>query len=314
MSYLNKKLSVGVSLSLISASQWCGILTQYAEFIHDIYFSPVENMLFQSRRTIYDFSRSTVEQRMGALERIIDCARRCGIELKLVLNSIEIRDNFDDTIKMYQKYKDCYGIDYVTTYLGIAHKIQEYDSESKIICSFNQGIKSHKELESILDEHVFYGIVLGERFLHDFDAYKIVKEHDVQFELLVNNGCMLDCGRFCVNNVPYCRNNFQKNLSQKGIVHLYAETSLMPEELTYFYAPSKLVDIFKLSSRPTDYDEITNMLASYTSGESRTFIEKDKKYYHLYGRLTRFEPYYNDIDYRVLENVKKEMWKSIGYL
>lgn len=314
LSYLNKKLSVGISMNLITADQWCDILKQYSKYIHDIYFSPVDSMLFQSRRTIYDFSNTTIEQRENELKQVIESARKHNIKLKLVLNSKEVRDRFDDCVDKYKYYKDLYEIEFVTTYIEIARRIKAYDNTARIICSFNQGISSRTMLEEIIKEKLFYGIVLGERFLHDFAAFKLLNEAHVIMELLVNNGCMLNCGCFCVNNVPFCKDNYYKNLEKKGLVHLYAECSILPEELTYFYAPTNSIDIYKLSTRPIDYNEISNMMESYTTGESKSFIDKNKRNYHLYCRLTHFSPFYNDIEYNDLVEIKKEMWHNLGYL
>ena len=313
MSYLHKKMSVGISTFQISANQWKEVLVRYAPFIHDIYFSPVDNMDFQSRRTIYNFKDTTAEQRQQELDQILTCARDCDIKLKLVLNSKEIHEAPDECINSYIFYKNHYNVEYVTTYLDIARKIKEVDKDAKIICSFNQGIRSLDELSSIISENIFYGVVLGERFLHNFQAFKMLNNNNVICELLVNNGCMLECGCFCVKNVPFCRTNFMKNLTQKGLVHLYAETSILPEELTLVYAPSKCIDIYKISTRPTHYSELVDMMESYSTGQSRMFIEKDLKNYHLYCRLTHFAPYYDKIKYEDLIYLKKQMWKELGF-
>lgn len=312
MIQLNKKLSVGLSLSYISLEQWECVLKEYSSYIHDVYFSPIEDLRFQTRRNTYNFKKSTSEERSEALSCLIKLARELGIKTKLVLNVPDLIDNLDDNVKQYIVYKERYSIDYVTTFIKAAKEIKRIDPEAKIICSYNQGITSVNMLKRFLEQELFYAIVLGGRFLRHFNAYKLVKDFGVKTELLVNNACMLNCGSFC-STYGYCENNFTKNLCNKGITYLYGETSLLPEELSFYYFPSELIDIYKLSTRPCGYWELSHMLESYTKGSSIEFLKNDVRSYHLYGRLAFLIKYYEKIDLKEMLDIKTHIWSTLGF-
>lgn len=307
-----KKLSVGYSSSYFNFEQWKQIIEKYSDYIHDIYFSPVEDLCFQTRRNTYNFKATTIEERREQISEIIKLAQKNDIKTKLVLNVPNMISNVNDNVKQYLLYKERFSIDYVTTFVSVAEEIKKYDSNAKILCSYNQGITNIEMLKNILEKNIFYAIVLGERFIRDFKAFELIKNYGVKNELLVNNACMLNCGTFC-SIFRYCESNFNKNLYNKGINRLYAETSLFPEELYTYYEPSKLIDIYKLSTRPCEFWELDNMIESYISGVSEKYLCNDIRNYHLYGRLTFFIKHYGELDYYKILSLKKQIWDDIVY-
>lgn len=309
---LENKISIGYSSSNFTSEQWQHILGKYAKYIHDIYFSPIEELCFQTRRNTYNFKTTTIEERSAQLADVVKSANELGIKTKLVLNVPNMISNVDDNVKQYFLYKERFSIDYVTTFVSVAEEIKKIDPDVKLLCSYNQGITSIEMLKEILEKNIFCAIVLGERFLHNFKAFDLVKSHDTKMELLVNNGCMLNCGSFC-STYGFCEGNFYKNLSEKGILGLYAETSILPEELYQFYIPSGLIDVYKLSTRPCEFWELSNMLESYVSGNSESYIKENIRNYHLYARLAFFMKYYTEMDYSMLISEKRHIWNKLGF-
>lgn len=307
----HKSISLGISFSHISVDDWKEILYKYAYFIHDIYFSPYSLVNYQSRRNVYDFNNTSTEERREQLTDVIDFARKNNIKPKLVLNSIFFKTNPDEVLRLYSHYNEKYGINYITTFANGAVLIRKAFPDTKIVCSYNQGILNYDGLKELLQMDLFYSFVLGQRFIRDFDAFRLIHSYDKQVELLVNNGCMHTCTSYC--SIPnYCWANFDKSCRGKGYHALYAESSLFPEELALFYFDSGLIDLYKLSCRPIQKKELLNLLDSYISVDSKTFINKCNDNYHLYARLTHFSPYYPKFCYDNILDFKKHIWEQLG--
>ena len=229
----------------------------------------------------------------------------------MVLNVPKYIYKPDILIPVYEKYRMDFDLEFITTFLSCARKIKELDSSQKIVCSYNQGIKTYKELNLILESNLFDAIVLGNHFIRDFDAFRLVHKYGHKVELLLNNGCMPNCDSFCRFPNSYCINNFEENLSKKNVNYLYAECSLFPEELHKFFIPMELVDYYKLSTRPIYYGGMDDMLSSYIKGDSSEYINKSVTNYNLYGRLAHFHKYYNIFQYTQIMCEKKNIWEQL---
>ena len=307
---LKKKFSIGISLYNMNAEEWEKILTKYQYYINDIFFSPIESIDFQTRRNIYNYEKDNLAEIKNQLEYVLDIARKLEISLKLVLNVPNFLDNSDIIIRIYEKYKYRYNMDYVTTFYNCAKRIREIDSDQKIVCSYNQGIKNHIELENLLSSQIFNTVVIGNNFYRDFKSFDLIHRYEHKIELLLNNGCMGDCLSFCRMPNKYCINNFEKNLNKTNINYLYAEASMFPEEIHKYLLPLDLIDYFKLSTRPIHLKTLDDMLNSYITADSLSYINKRINNYHMYGRLTHFYPYYNSLDYEQIMSYKYDIWEQ----
>lgn len=311
-SQLYKKFSIGISFYRMSAEDWINVFSQYSQYINDVFFSPIESLDFQTRRNIYNYDTQNQEFLDSQLKTVLDAAKQKGIARKIVLNVPIFIDNEETLLRAYEKYKDNYNMEYVTTFLSCAKRIKEMDSTQKIICSYNQGITTHQELERILETDVFYSIVLGTNFLRDFNAFNLIHRYKQKVELLLNNGCMPNCKSFCRLPNIYCESNFADNLSRKDINYLYAECSTFPEEIHKHYLTSNLIDYFKLSTRPINYGGMVDMLSSYITGNSWSYIRSSVINYNLYGRLAHFHKHYGELQYAQILNYKKEIWENLN--
>ncbi len=307
----HKSISLGLSFFHITVDDWKEIISKYACYIHDLYFSPYDLENYQSRRNVYDFHNTTIEERREQLTCVIEHAKKNNIKLKLVLNSNFYRNVPDEILKTYAHYRIYYGIDYVTTFVDGAKSIRKTYPDSIIICSYNQGILCLEDLKELLKLNLFDAFVLGQRFIRDFDTFRLIHSYGKQVELLVNNGCMHTCVSYC--SIPgYCWPNFDKSYKTLGYHALYAESSLFPEELALFYFDSGLIDLYKLSCRPIQRNELLDLLNSYVTIDSKSFVNKGSYNYHLYARLTHFSPFYAKMCYEDILNLKRMIWERKG--
>jgi len=308
---LKNKFSIGISFYKMKSNDWLKILYKYKPYINDIFFSPVESLEYQTRRNVYNYDTQSIAFLESELDTVLYAAKRLGLTLKMVLNTPQFIDNPEKLIVAYKNYKCRYEIEYITTFQSCARRIKEIDNTQKIICSYNQGIKSYNELKDILDTQLFCTIVLGTRFLRDFNAFRLIHNYGQKIELLLNNGCMSNCESFCKFPNNYCITNFSKNLTQKSIDLIYAECSIFPEELHKYYLSNNIVDYFKLSTRPIHFEEMCNMLSSYIEGNSMKYINSNIYNYHLYSRLAHFGKYYKILDYNQILHEKETIWNHL---
>lgn len=307
---LFKKISIGISFYLMNAEDWTKILRRYHEYIHDIYFSPIENADYQSRKRIYNYKTHNIQFLEEELNKVLEVAKELGIYRKLVLNVPIFLNNQQDLDSIYIRYRRKYNIEYVTTFLSCANRIKEIDNSQQIICSYNQGIKTSQELVQILDTKIFHSIVIGTRFFRDFEIFNIVHKYGQKIELLVNNGCLPNCTSFCSKSNKLCEYNFKQNLLKRNINALYALCSMFPEEIYTYLLPLDIIDYYKFSTRPCTYNEMIDMLSSYIDGDSSIYIKNTINNYHLYGRLGYFYQHYKDLDYKQITDYKKTIWKK----
>ena len=128
---------------------------------------------------------------------------------------------------------------------------------------------------------------------------------------MLNTGCCINCASYCkILNQNYCSDLFRKNKERYGPEYMYALQSIFPEEMLKYYLPADCIDVFKLASRPIKFQELDSLLSSYSSFNSKTFIEKSKNNYHLFARLAHFSQFYNQFDYSSINNMKQEIWKT----
>ena len=304
---LRRRFSVAVSLGQISPEEYINILSQYKDYIHDVYFSPTESLKYCTRKNIYDFSSTSNNERQTMIRKILMFAQENGIEICLTLNASMV--SASEMADLFELYQSWIHLDHITTTHEVAKIIKRRNYHIPITCSYNEAIVTHKHLMGILNDDIFDTIVLGGRFLRDLKAFELVKSMGKNTVLMLNTGCCVNCASFCRNpDKHYCVELFRKNLTLLGIEYMYANQTIFPEEIGTYYLPSAAVDIFKLASRPIKSEELKSMLSSYTSLDSQSFIEKSMENYHLYGRLNHFVPHYTQLNYKNILKYKESIW------
>ena len=306
---LKKKFSIAVSFGQITPHEYIFLLDKYKEYIRDIYFSPTESIRYQTRNKIYDFANTTNEERRSMLQKVLSFAKNHNIACNMTLNAPMI--SAIEQAHMYQSYSTLFQIDRVTTTQEIAQCLREQGSNSKLICSYNEGITTRKHLLNIIESGLFDSIVLGGKFLRDITTFNLIKKKGLQTILMLNTGCCMNCASFCkIRNGKYCVDLFNTNVNKIGVERMYAIQSVFPEEIRDFYLQTDVIDTYKLASRPIDYYELDKLLQSYISCDSKSYIEKSKTNYHLYGRLAHFIPHYQSFNYETMLSIKKSLWNT----
>lgn len=306
---LLKKFSIGISFGQINPNEFCIILKKYSEYIHDVYFSPTENIRFLTRHHIYDLSNTSNDERFINLNKILSVAKELDIKISLTLNSPMLK--VEEALAAYIKYAKLFPLDYVTTTSKLAYAIREIDHNIKLICSYNEAITSYNKLENIVSCSLFGGVVLGNKFIRDRYAFNIINNAHLESILLVNNGCTWGCTNFCKANVTdYCKNKFNQELAKSNYNELYAIQSIFPEELIEYEKRKFDIKVYKLSSRPISFVELDNLLTSYISKDSRAYISKNVSNYHLYARLGHFGKYYPELNYERIIDYKRSYWEN----
>lgn len=306
---LKQRFSIAVSFGEITPKEYISILEKYKYYIHDIYFSPTENLKFQTRRGVYDFKSTSNKERRGMLREVIGYAHSNNIECCLTLNAPMA--SASEQADLFELYQSFIQIDHLTTTLNIAKLIKQRGFLVPLTCSYNEAITNKEHLMTILNERLFDAIVIGGRFLRDLDTFDLVKKTGVKTILMLNTGCCINCASYCKSMNPnYCPDLFRMNKERFGVEYMYALQSVFPEEILEYYLPSDSVDFFKLASRPIKHKELDDLLSSYSSFDSKTFIQDSKDHYHLYGRLSHFAPYYNQFDYKSIIEMKKDIWAT----
>lgn len=311
MNNLLKKFSIAVSFGYINVNELKEIIRDYSPFIHDIYFSPTENIKYQTRYNIYNFHTTDNIQRRNDLYDVISYAKELGIKISMTLNSPMVNEN--ESIACFEEYYKLYNFDYLTTKTNIAKRIKYLYPEVKLICSYNEGIYDYNKLEIAINSKLFFAVVLGNRFLRDKRAFKMLKESNINSILMLNTGCTKGCRSFCNNigNPNYCKDLFNSISNKMAIEDLYAMQSVFPEELPKYESHNIHIDVFKLASRPITYKEMKLLLESYINIDSKSYIKKSLSNYHLYGRLAHYAPHYYQFDYNKILESKEKLWENM---
>lgn len=306
---LTKKFSVAVSFGLINPDEYIAVLGKYKDYIHDIFFSPTESLRYQTRNRIYDFDTTSNDERRQMLGQVLSYARSNGIACSMTLNASMA--SAEEQAEAFKSYNSLYQIDQLTTTLEIGKLVREQGADIPMICSYNEAITNRGHLLKVLDSGLFQTVVLGGRFLRDLEVFELIKGRGIKTVLMLNTGCCMNCASFCkVRNQNYCRDLFNNNAAQMGVEAMYAAQSIFPEEIKDYYLPSGMIDIFKLASRPIDGEELDTLIESYVSLDSKSYITRSIKNYHLYGRLAHFVPYYKDFDYERIVDMKRSLWDN----
>lgn len=305
--FLHKKFSIAVSFGLINVTEYCKIIAEFADYIHDIYFSPTESLHFQTRHNVYDFKSTTDVQRKEYLDKVISLAKQLNIKTGLTLNS-SMLDRYD-AFETFKSYYGQYKFDFVTTTMPIARLIKQSGVSIDIICSYNEGISSFKKLQQVIDSGLFTFVVLGNKFLRSFQAFHLLDKAGIKSILMLNTGCSAGCVTFCNNNDKhYCLDLFNNTVDKNDINEVYAHQSIFPEELKEYSKHGINIDVFKLASRPITYEELHKLILSYITEDSVSYIKQDIKNYHLYARLAHYTPYYSALDYSRIIAIKNQIW------
>lgn len=108
-------------------------------------------------------------------------------------------------------------------------------------------------------------IVIGRRYIKNLNFMrKIKEEYHIKIELLLNCACNFACTYRCFDGS--CESSQKQQIDANGIDKCVAWQSLVPSELKLY--PEGLIDLYKLSTRPSSLEWMNLEMDLYSSEKS----------------------------------------------
>ena len=299
------KFSFGISLG-INIEDYKKIINDYKYYISSIYFSLPLGTEFHTRDSVVvEYSKKNSEE---TLINILKLFKNNDIKLEAVVNQYNISE--DKILEAIEYLKNNVDVDSICTLDEYAKMIRRCFPKQYLVRSFNNYNITYEQLQS---DNIYNEIVIGRRFLRDIKYINQVRNLGIDIKLLLNNGCSFNCAT-CRAGKEKCKEVFNKNIQKYSAEELYALQSFWPYELQILEQKIDLDNIkeFKISSRPCTYEYLDNCLNSYiyhNQKKEEKFLMEDLNNYRLWGRLTHFTKYFNDMSINEIKKIKKEIWK-----
>lgn len=299
------KFSFGISLG-INIEDYKKIINDYKYYISSIYFSLPLGTEFHTRDSVVvEYSKKNSEE---TLINILKLFKNNDIKLEAVVNQYNISE--DKILEAIEYLKNNVDVDSICTLDEYAKMIRRCFPKQYLVRSFNNYNITYEQLQS---DNIYNEIVIGRRFLRDIKYINQVRNLGIDIKLLLNNGCSFNCAT-CRAGKEKCKEVFNKNIQKYSAEELYALQSFWPYELQILEQKIDLDNIkeFKISSRPCTYEYLDNCLNSYiyhNQKKEEKFLKEDLNNYRLWGRLTHFTKYFNDMSINEIKKIKKEIWK-----
>lgn len=299
------KFSFGISLG-INIEDYKKIINDYKYYISSIYFSLPLGTEFHTRDSVVvEYSKKNPEE---TLINILKLFKNNDIKLEAVVNQYNISE--DKILEAIEYLKNNVDVDSICTLDEYAKMIRRCFPKQYLVRSFNNYNITYEQLQS---DNIYNEIVIGRRFLRDIKYINQVRNLGIDIKLLLNNGCSFNCAT-CRAGKEKCKEVFNKNIQKYSAEELYALQSFWPYELQILEQKIDLDNIkeFKISSRPCTYEYLDNCLNSYiyhNQKKEEKFLKEDLNNYRLWGRLTHFTKYFNDMSINEIKKIKKEIWK-----
>ncbi len=288
--FFKKRFLVGLTLDT-TIYELNAFLENYSYYIDEVYFSLPLGERFQSRKAIHDqFLKS---EKVDLLWQLLDCFKKHNIKLELVLNTVKLNQaDIDNSFELLKSQK--VTIDSVSIIDDYYDWVIPYISTQKLVCSYNNGIRSKEALGKIKNPYDVY--VIGNAAIRDVELHRYIYEHlGKKVSLLLNNGCSFNCG-WCGHS-KNCRDVFMNNLSHTSIEQLYAKQSVFPHELRNGVIQHQFINTFKISNRTSSLGYLKKCIDSYINNESASYVQSDTQNFSLWCRLAWFHRYFEKMDY-----------------
>ena len=294
------RFNVGLTLHT-TVSQFDKLLTDYGGVIASVYFSLPLGARFQTRLNI---QRQFENKKTVALFwELLECVQSHGIPLETLFNGYHLTE---DEVRRGAEVLDSHGVQ--VEHVGLLEEYYGVVSEcfpaQKKVFSYNNGIRTIAQFEAANARHDYDYFVFGNSCMRDEEMFQRVHGGGKKTILLVNNGCSFNCN-WCKSNA--CQQTFERNLQQKSVEYLYAQQSMFPCEILDGVVDVSNVDVLKISNRTSDVHYLRNCLESYTSGDVRRFVQKDKNNLAIWGRVGYFWKYFKTMDLERVIDYKQEI-------
>lgn len=225
----------------------------YKDYIYMWYTTAPFGQIFHTR---YNALVAPIEENFLELKQCISILKSYQQKIQFTFNNQGLaqmdisysQEVLDGIIELYGKPDSIVGLDFLLPMLSLyeiplGYSFNNYYQKTKF--------KNLKYCDTI--------VIGGSQYLQNIKFIESIKnKKNIQIELLLNNGCHKYCNKDCTN----CKKNFLSHNQKDNYIDLMAEQILLPEELNLF--PKNLIDFYKISSRPSNFDWLNKVLYFYT--------------------------------------------------
>ena len=298
-----KKFNIGLTLET-NLKEFEEFLKKYHNYIHSIFFSPPVSRYFHTRSKVYHMFLLPGKKKL--FWKMLGMAKEYGIELELLLNTLVLND---DLIKKASSLLDEHDIkvDSVCFLTQYYQSVMNYFPNCKYILSFNNGFRSSKEIDQMIENYKFDTIVLGSSFIRNNKLFSYLDEKGKEVYLLLNNGCSFNCTT-CNNVGTVCSSFFKQNLKTHSVEYLYALQSIFPFEIHDGIIDTSCVKCFKISNRSNNLKFVKEAIDSYINNEVSQYVKKNKDAYAYWGRAGYFWKHYKKMDLEKIYEHKRKLF------
>lgn len=197
----------------------------------------------------------------------------------------------------YEKYKKVDSIVVRSEYIPFLKKLFPY-------ATFSYSIQNDFALTKLKNLEYCDTIVIGRRYIKNLKFMRMIKEkYNIKIELLLNCACNFACSYHCYDGS--CESSQRQQIEKNGLETCIAWQSLVPSELKLY--PEGLVDLYKISSRPSTLEWLQEEMDLYSSSKSLSELEFD---YHKPGfwRLICCTNSISDVVAKEVPNVDKVLF------
>lgn len=298
----NKKFNIGLTLET-SYKEFDSFLEKYSPYIHSFYFSLPLGKRYHTRSKVAN--QFLIPGKKRLFWRMLRRIKEYGIELELLFNTLLLDEELIERASITLKEQEI-EVDSVCFLAPYYEAVMKYFPNKKYIWSFNNGFRSKKEIDQIIDNYKADAFVLGSLFIRNNRFFQYLDQRGKEVYLILNNGCSFNCDT-CNNTESVCDRSFEKNLRTHSIEYLYALQSIFPFELHDGIIDTSHISCFKISNRSSNLKFIKGALDSYIGGEVRAYVEKSRKNYAYWGRAGYFWRCFGKMDLDKILEYKKEL-------
>ena len=300
-----KKFNIGLTLETNLKEFEC-FVKEYHPYIHSIYFSPPVNKYFHTRSKVNQMFLLPGKKKL--FWNMLKIAKEYGIELELLLNTLVLDDEMIKKASILLETHDI-KVDSVCFLTQYYESVLKYFPNTKYILSFNNGFRTVKEIDNIIENYKFDTLVLGSAFIRNNRLFSYLASRNKEVYLLLNNGCSFNCTT-CNNVGTVCSYFFKENLKKHSLDYLYALQSIFPYELHEGIIDTSNIKCFKISNRSNPLPFVKNVIDSYMTNEVLKYLKISKNSYAYWGRAGYFWPHFKKINLEKVLSYKEELFRK----
>lgn len=291
----------------ISKNELLYLIKNYGSKLDCWYTSPPFGEKFASRKNV---DIQLTKENINIIKNQLLLLKDNNQNIELALNGIKLNNiNSKNEIEFYyNKFNELFvEPDRIVSLNNLIPYL--YNFEKPITYSYNNRSFDNNIIKQYCDR-----IVLGNKNLRNIKLFEFFHNENIQIELLLNNGCHNLCIRKCGQE---CLQQQYILIEKYGADYCLAEQSLLPCELKLY---PEYIKLFKISSRPSDFNYLNQTLFYYSNLISINDLKKDIDLSNInswfyFNRLGNLNDYFTKnrliIDINKIIDIKNEIWSKI---